>query len=463
MTKMTQEDKKQINSEDGGFVDTSLDEATRINDDAKSAKNEKVEINKGITSSAYTESPPSASSTTNEDSKHRSLQSWAYENISSTGTNLGICQGDCDSDNDCMDNLKCWQRDRGDAGPSQCTGEAFSWYDYCYDPDAPTGYFANLHIDEIFIITTHNSLALPGQVFSPNQNHGLATQFDDGIRGFNFDLYMDDDGESINTSHGGDWNYNPKDQIDDLISKLDDNKNEFIIIQLQSNLNDNGNELLSSWFDSRLVKNFDSSVVLGEYLKKGQQVLIVTDSNPNPRIGIHRTQSMISENDYSWTSRYSTPPMGHRRGPTHPNYGVRFMRNMNYFSSLTGTGDMVASYVVHDVGRALGNIREFERQDYTGGRVNTLMVDYYRQGDSAKGQYEIFMVQDVMRKAGSNGFELGQECKYTWDDLCKGDLECGKTSKWDDTYICCEDTIVPFGWTTDLCVQQNEGDLCGTT
>ena len=236
-------------------------------------------------------------------------------------------------------------------------------------------YFLNRYIDEIFIITTHNSLAIAGKVWSPNQNYGLGTQFDDGIRGFNFDLYMSD-GVNIETRHGEGWSYNPKDQIDDLISRLDLHRNEFIVIQLESKLNDKGNELLSTWFGSRLVKHFDSSLLLSEYLKEGKQVLIVADSNYNTGIEIHNTNDIISENEYEWKNRGGTPPMQYRRGPEHPNGGKRFMRQMNYFCC--GLGDIVASYVVHDEERALGHIRTFESQSYTGGTVNTLMVDYYR-------------------------------------------------------------------------------------
>jgi hypothetical protein len=92
-----------------------------------------------------------------------------------------------------------------------------------------------------------------------------------------------------------------------------------------------------------------------------------------------------------------------------------------------------------------------------------LTIVNYREGNSAKGEYEIFIVQDVMRKAGSSGFNEGQECEFTWDALCEGGLECGKRSNTNETYVCCKETFVPFGWTTDLCKQENEGDLCGTT
>ncbi len=60
--------------------------------------------------------------------------------------------------------------------------------------------------------------------------------------------------------------------------------------------------------------------------------------------------------------------------------------------------------------------------------------------------------------------KLGEACGTTEDDECVGNLECGKKDYWNENkYVCCEETFVPFGWTTDLCVRQNAGDSCGTT
>jgi hypothetical protein len=84
----------------------------------------------------------------------------------------------------------------------------------------------------------------------------------------------------------------------------------------------------------------------------------------------------------------------------------------------------------------------------------------HRQGDSAKGEYEIFMVQDVMRIADSGGIHVGEECKYNRDGLCEGSLECGRAK--DDIYTCCEDTFV-LGF-TDVCSGViKEGERCPST
>ena len=51
---------------------------------------------------------------------------------------LGRCEGDCDSDNDCKSGLKCFHRDGDEAGPPECSGSMISKYDYCYLPHYPT-------------------------------------------------------------------------------------------------------------------------------------------------------------------------------------------------------------------------------------------------------------------------------------------------------------------------------------
>lgn len=51
-----------------------------------------------------------------------------------TLTKLGKCEGECDSDADCLGNLKCLQRDNGESVPG-CSGSGYNkTHDYCYDP-----------------------------------------------------------------------------------------------------------------------------------------------------------------------------------------------------------------------------------------------------------------------------------------------------------------------------------------
>ena len=53
---------------------------------------------------------------------------------------LGICEGDCDNDDHCDGDLKCWHREIGEPGPPGCRGDMYGAHhtvnlDYCYDPD----------------------------------------------------------------------------------------------------------------------------------------------------------------------------------------------------------------------------------------------------------------------------------------------------------------------------------------
>jgi len=49
-----------------------------------------------------------------------------------------ICEGDCDSDDQCSGNLKCFFRDgKSDDKVPGCSGSAYGTKDYCYDPSLP--------------------------------------------------------------------------------------------------------------------------------------------------------------------------------------------------------------------------------------------------------------------------------------------------------------------------------------
>ena len=48
-------------------------------------------------------------------------------------SNLGLCQGDCDNDEDCVGDLECFQRDSGSQTPVPgCDGPGGAGRDYCY-------------------------------------------------------------------------------------------------------------------------------------------------------------------------------------------------------------------------------------------------------------------------------------------------------------------------------------------
>jgi len=52
-------------------------------------------------------------------------------------TSLDMCQGDCNDDNDCQGNMKCFENISGDSSvPPGCGGSAVPSADYCYSPAA---------------------------------------------------------------------------------------------------------------------------------------------------------------------------------------------------------------------------------------------------------------------------------------------------------------------------------------
>ena len=56
-------------------------------------------------------------------------------NVAVQGTNLQLCQGNCESSDDCVGYLKCFQREEEDSPtPSDCPGRAHSDWNYCYIP-----------------------------------------------------------------------------------------------------------------------------------------------------------------------------------------------------------------------------------------------------------------------------------------------------------------------------------------
>jgi hypothetical protein len=52
---------------------------------------------------------------------------------------LGLCQGDCDDDDDCEGDLVCFQRSAGGGGVPGCQGSDSKGLDYCVSPQAPNG------------------------------------------------------------------------------------------------------------------------------------------------------------------------------------------------------------------------------------------------------------------------------------------------------------------------------------
>ena len=57
--------------------------------------------------------------------------------VGRSGTSLGLCQGDCDSDSDCLPGLRCMQRSGNEPIP-HCSGTAIYGWDYCVSDKTET-------------------------------------------------------------------------------------------------------------------------------------------------------------------------------------------------------------------------------------------------------------------------------------------------------------------------------------
>lgn len=138
------------------------------------------------------------------------------------------------------------------------------------------GYFCNKYLDTMVILMTHNSLARPWKIFSPNQNKKLVTKFRDGIRDFNFDLFVRKG--KLWTKHSGAsfHGYNPTDEIRDLIQAVKSKPAEIILVQLGNNMTHEIARKFFSLFGSMVITKFDSRVPISNFIARQQQVLIVT-------------------------------------------------------------------------------------------------------------------------------------------------------------------------------------------
>merc|ERR1712127_1090496 len=61
---------------------------------------------------------------------------------------LGLCEGDCDSNSDCEEGLICFQRDGLTPVPG-CLGDGLPDYDYCIAPPALIDFGANPAASEL--------------------------------------------------------------------------------------------------------------------------------------------------------------------------------------------------------------------------------------------------------------------------------------------------------------------------
>jgi len=261
--------------------------------------------------------------------------------------------------------------------------------------DAPAGcagYFCDRRIDEIFVLMTHNSASVRGDMLFPNQNRREPAQFRDGIRGFSMDVHEEDGRIALRHGRWGEVDY--LERVADVLSAMDEEgrEHEFLLIQIEDHLRtESGINLACSAWGENLITNFDSGKQLGDYINDGKRVLMVTSngSNVDPSIGMHNSNELIGENQYKWFSEEQAPAMTYRRGPDGGGSG-RYARMMNYFcQDNPGVGNEAKSRVVNTPDRMQCHAEEFKRQDYAGGRINIMMIDFYDKGNPLEGQAAI--------------------------------------------------------------------------
>lgn len=130
-----------------------------------------------------------------KDLTSRPLETVGNNGIQSDLFPLAACQGDCDTDDECQEGLKCFQRgsDKGKAIPPGCEGEDDTENDFCYDPtadvDSQTGLFAQTYDFGVITAVTHPSISNRTETPSTAKNSsGNITAVEGRSKGNGFDF-----------------------------------------------------------------------------------------------------------------------------------------------------------------------------------------------------------------------------------------------------------------------------------
>lgn len=280
------------------------------------------------------------------------------------------------------------------------------------------GYFCDTKLSTMFLFMTHNSYATDERVWVYNQNFGEGDQFDDGIRGFNFDIY-DVDGELLvdHTPNGETMTPSPYlESVQPILNRLDrcQYRNEIVVVEfeMKNSGSQTNQRAIAPWGD-KVITNFNSSKPFSYYIDKGQRVLLLTSSsNSNPSIGMHARRTFVTQNEYDWSCNDEYPNFSYREGPQNDSTSAKLMNHFCYNSfNLPDQGD---SAMVNDESTIMHNSRMFAKQPQFGSFPNIIMVDFYDKGN-------IWPAQDSIRK--KNLYE-GEE----WEDgtLCVVRTNCWK-------------------------------------
>mmetsp|Transcript_31397 Transcript_31397/g.48169 ORF Transcript_31397/g.48169 Transcript_31397/m.48169 type:complete len:423 (-) Transcript_31397:139-1407(-) len=287
------------------------------------------------------------------------------------GTN-GATKWDCSEPMDCQDPSVRNPIDAADANTCQ-------------------GYFCDKYLDTLFILMTHNSASVKGDMLFPNQNNREPEQFRYGIRGFSMDIWEENNQVTLRHEPWGEVDY--LDRVKDILEVMDEpgQEHEFITIQIEDHLETKpGIAFACNVWGDKLITDFDSSKPLGDYIKEGKRVLIMTNDNSHvdEAIGMHNSNNLISENQYEWYNSGQAPDYSYRRGPRRGQQ--RYARMMNYFcQDNPGIGSDDKSRRVNVRDRMQCHAEEFKQQDYANGKINIMMIDFYDLGNAIEGQQAI--------------------------------------------------------------------------
>jgi len=311
------------------------------------------------------------------------------------------------------------------------------------------GYFCDKTLGTMFLFMTHNSYAVRWEIFSPNQNKREGQQFDDGIRGFNWDVYYQGDGYLV-VDHTPDENtWSPKeynDGAEEIMDRLerDEYRNEIVVIIIEHKKGQReANPFLVEPFGNKIITNYDPTKPFSYYIAKGQQVLMLGKYR-DPVMGMHVETEFVTQNQYLWVDASEDPNLAYRNGPKNDSTTAKLMNHFCGTSILDGSvGNMLSSAIVNDPYRILSSSRMFAKQEYAMGSLpNIIIVDFYETGD-------IWPAQALLRdRIDSFGDELsdGTRCvaKTTcnncynpnsyWDT--KAMTACGSEPCWGESTIC---------------------------
>mmetsp|Transcript_29297 Transcript_29297/g.86784 ORF Transcript_29297/g.86784 Transcript_29297/m.86784 type:complete len:404 (-) Transcript_29297:71-1282(-) len=325
-----------------------------------------------------------------------------------------------------------------------------------------SGYFCQKYFDEICIIMTHNSHAVAGDSWSPNQYKSERAQMKDGIRGFAMDIYEDNGKLTLKHGKSDPLGVDYPQRVREILSELASGryKDDFFVIQFETYVSEEGIRKVCEAWGNKIILNFDRSKMLGEYIAQGRQVLLFTDhGNAMSHLGMHKSAHFIAENNYRWTDSRGSPNLAWRRGPKGGNQ--RYAKMMSYFCSKTGIGNPLTSRTVNDPGRMLYHARQYMKQGYAQGQINIIMVDFYNEGNPFAAQQAIrdgSMFRGCLGdgsscSSGTSCYKCCAERHEWWDS--KGGNACGKEPCWKsgrtaDFFVtkrnCCRGAHCPWYW-----------------